>query len=99
MSAPIGLDDASGKLLITAYLRSVCEPLLDEAQVDGLTIEAVGGPFHGEFTFRLTATLGGGAFLVGRQGAGADAIRLLVRSRARAIGWDARVDVRISRAD
>lgn len=92
------LDDVTGAALVAGYLRAVCEPLLDAEQVPTLVVESV-ATFPGEFCFRVLVGCGGGGFLVGKGGCVADAIRMLARSRARTIGWDARVDVRISRAD
>lgn len=79
-------------LVLAAYLQAVCCPLLDSDE----RLEVEHGPgFGADYTFRVKVSGAMMPFMLGRGGENAEAVRRLARARARAIGWSARVDVRV----
>ncbi len=81
---------------VASYLRTLCAPLLNEDQVASLTIDHAAGAFPGDHVYRVRVRADAVGFLLGRNATNADAVRTLTRAHVRAIGWAARVDVRIS---
>ena len=78
--------------LLADYIRAVCGPLLNEGHA--LRIEH-GIGFRDDYTYQVFVPSSQMPYVLGRGGENAEAVRRLARARSRAIGWSARVDVRI----
>lgn len=82
--------------ILADYIRTVCGPLLDDAQ--DCLVERVTSP-DAEHSYRVTVGSAQVGFLVGRGGETAEALRRLCRARARTAGIRGRVDIRIAAVD
>lgn len=78
--------------VIADYIRSICVPLLDPGYE--LSVQHAPGAFK-DYTYQVLVPGPQMPFLLGRGGENAEAVRRLVRARARAEKWDARIDVRM----
>lgn len=88
--------------LLSAYLRTVCEPLLDRAEELSVRFEgraqalaAYGCPEHTAGLFLIGVSPDQVGYLLGKGGVTAESVRHLARCWMAARKWRLRVDVRV----
>lgn len=77
---------------VRAYIATIAKGQLDAGEP--LNVTYAEGP-RGEALFYLECADSVKGYLLGRGGKTIDAIRRLARGMARAVGWDAKLDVKI----
>ncbi len=79
--------------ILVEYLRAVVLPLVDAEHSSAVEVEVMALGETGEVRLSVAGPSPAVRMLLGSGGRNADALRLLVRARARAAGCKARIDV------
>ena len=90
---------ATAPMFLVDYLRSIVLPLVDAEHASAIEVQALTGGDEGEIRLSVVGPGPAVRMLLGAGGRNADALRLLVRARARAGGCRARIDVWVGDAN